>query len=273
MNKILYYFNLEWSKYKRNWLARVLFFAFVILFPFCIFLGKEIFENVPPPFPSYKTFYEFPTVWDYQGHVGNWLVSFCLGFLMIYMITSEVDYKTMRQGVINGMSRKEFFISKLVAMVAMALFATFLYYITTIVIGIVNTESPDLELIFDNNWAGIRFFIMSIGYMSLGLLIGMVVRRGFLSLLLYFSYMMFIESILRGIHLYYFESRSILFYPTNAIEDLMPNKLYEFADSLWIKEAFGNSFLLSHTEAMITSSIYISIFIYLAWLAFRKKDL
>jgi ABC-type transport system involved in multi-copper enzyme maturation permease subunit len=272
MNDILYYLKLEWSKYSKNWLVRVLFLTFTILFPFVIFLGKEVFENVPPPFPSYTMFYEFPTVWDYQGHVGNWLVSFCLGFLIIYMVTSEVDYRTMRQGVINGMTRKEFFLAKFSSVIALSIYATLLFYVTAIIIGIFNTEAPDIELIFDNNYAGFRFFLMSMGYLSFAFLLAIIIRRGFLSLLAYFSYMMFVETIIRAFHLYYFQHRSVLFYPMNAIEDIMPNKLYSYAD-FWMKNEFENGFLLSNMESAIAGLIYTTIFIAGSWFFFKNSDL
>ena len=49
------------------------------------------------------------------------------------------------------------------------------------------------------------------------------IRKGTLAILVYFSYIMFIEPVIRAIHLYYFNNRSTLFYPMNVVEDLMPN--------------------------------------------------
>jgi hypothetical protein len=58
----------------------------------------------------------------------------------------------------------------------------------------------------------------------------------------------------------------------NAIEDIMPNKLYSYAD-FWMKNEFENGFLLSNMESAIAGLIYTTIFIAGSWFFFKNSDL
>src|SRR5690606_11858160 len=107
-------------------------------------------------------------------------------------ITSEVGNKTMRQNILTGMTKKSFFVSKLLSIMIMAFVASFLYALSTILIGMVHTDGFDLELIFDNNFAITKFFLLCMGYMSFAMLVAFIIRRGTLAIFFYFFYF-FIE--------------------------------------------------------------------------------
>jgi ABC-type transport system involved in multi-copper enzyme maturation permease subunit len=263
--------EIEYLKFRKNSVIVVLSILFVIFFPFIILSGKELLSHFPPPFPSSTVLYEFPTVWDYQGYVGNWMVSILLGFFMIYTITSEVSNRTLRQSIINGQTRFDYWISKVLVMVSLSIFATIVYGLSCIILGLIHTDGYDFAIIWDNNFAMIRFFLMSMGYLSMAMLFALWIRKGTLTILVYFSYIMFIELIFRGIHLNYFRNRSVLFYPQNIIEDLMPNPLLRIPDFL-SKDQLGFKILLSYNEAIFITLGLISLFIYLSWVRFVRKD-
>lgn len=272
MGKYIDLLIIEFLKFRKNSVIIVLSALFILFFPFIILTGKRIFSHLPPPFPSSVTFYEFPTVWDYQGYVGNWLVCFFLGFMMIYIITSEISNRTMRQSIINGQTRKDYWIGKILVMLAISIIATLLYFISCIMLGVTHTDGYEISIIWDNNFANIRFFLMCIGYLSFAMFLAYLIRKGTLTILIYFAYVLFVEIILRAIHLNYFKHRSVLFYPMNVVEDLMPNPFFRIPDFV-SKDQFDFKILLSYNEAMLVSVIYISIFIYLGWYRFMKKDI
>lgn len=264
--------HLEWLKFSKNPVVLVLFACFGLLFPIAILSGKEVFKNTAPPLPHSSIFYEFPTVWDYQGYAGNWLVSFFLGFMMIHIISSEVGNKTMRQNIIIGLNRREYFVSKLISMAMLSGIATAVYYLTSIIIGIIHTDGWDFALVFDNNFAGFRFYLMCMGYLSFAAVISYVMRRGSLSLLMYFSLMMFIEPIIRGIYFAYFKDGGVKYFPLNAIEDLMPNPALRLPD-FFQNEGLKFSILLTYTEATLLTLLFASIFLGISWRVFSKRDI
>ena len=263
---------LEWKKFKNNAVFRALVLIYILVAPFVILAGKDAFKNMPPPMPSSKVFYEFPTVWDYQGYVGNWLVPFCLGFLAIHLVTSEVSNRTMRQNIIIGLTRREFFISKLCSVIVMALAATVIYAVSTIIIGMIHTDGFDIELVLDNNWAISRYFLLCLGYMSFGLMLAFLIRKGTLTILFYFLYVMILEPIFMLVHVYYFKNQSRNFWPMNSIEDLMPFPLFKVPD-YYINKEWNFNILLPYHYAIMLTLFYSLIFIFIAYRNFIKKDI
>ena len=247
---------------------------------------------MPPPLPANSVFYEFPTVWEYQGYIGNWLIFFFVGFIGIFIVTNEVSYKTLRQNIITGLTRKEYFSAKLLTIIVISVLATLIYAVSTIIIGLIHTPGADLALIFDNNWSITKFFLMSMGYMSFGLLIGFVVRRSGLATFLYLAYIMFLEPIIKwsifgflnwdtiqgviddgpeeGFSVYNY----VNYFPMNVIEDLHPNPFLKLPDNfLKGNEDINYDILLTHHEAIIGSILYIGIFIFLAYRSFLRRDI
>jgi ABC-2 type transport system permease protein len=139
-------------------------------------------------------------------------------------------------------------------------------------LGVIHTDGYDFEILWDNNNAIIRFFVMCLGYLSFAFFIATWVRKGTLAILTYFSYIMFLEPIIRAIHLNYFRNRSSLFYPMNVIEDLMPNPFFKLPD-VWIEKEWGFKILLSQTEALGFSMLFIALFVSMSWWLFMKRDI
>lgn len=265
--------RLEWEKFKDNAVVYLFGLMFLLTFPTTLFIGKEI-KNLPPPLPSNAILFNFPTVWDYLGYTGNWLVFFFLGFIVMYMITSEVGFKTMRQNIISGYTRKDYFKAKLLVVLSLSIGATLLYTIIALTIGFFHNEPFSFDYAFENNYAVPRFFIMCMGYMSFALMIAFIIRRSGIAIFTYISYIFFIEPVLKWwLHFgYIVKNESINYWPLNAIEDLMPLPIFRFMEGI-PRDDLDFPFLLSTNQAIITSSIYTIIFLSIAYYNFIKRDM
>lgn len=264
--------KLEWLKYNKNLLARIVFGIFTVSFSILILYGKKVIPQASPPLPGLATYYTFPTVWDYQGHIGNWLVCMLLGFIMIHFFTGEVSAKTLRQGIINGQTRKDFFLAKMGVIAGIATFATIIYVLSSVIIGIVHTDDLYFGLIFDTNWIVMRFWLMSVGYLSLAFLVSNVFRSSGIAIIFYFGYVFVLEFILRMIQFYFIRHRAMLFWPENAIEDLVPNPFYKLP-SFWLEKEWGMSPFMTVTESVISATIYTGLIVFLTWKIFQKRDI
>ena len=264
--------SLEYKKFRKNSVVSILSIFYIILAPTLILVAKEIFKSTPDFLPSSNVFFEFPTVWDYMGYIGNWLTSFFLGFVVIYMVTSEVASKTMRQSIINGLNRKDYFLGKLYTIIAFSVIATVIYMMSTIIIGIIHTDGYDFELIMDNNLAPIRYFLMCMGYTSFAMLIGFTMRRSGLAIFFYLVYVMMLEVVLRYLQVWAWPHESMKWWPMNVIEDLMPNPFFKLGDQ-FIKNEYDFGLLMSNNGAMFGSVFYILAFLGIAWYSFSKRDI
>ena len=219
-------------------------------------------------------FFTFPNNWEWMAYAGNWLVFFFLGFIMMNMVTSEVGFKTMRQNIITGMTRNDYFKSKLFAALALGIGATLYYVICTLTIGFFHNEPFSFANAFDEPMWIVRFFLMCMGYLSFALMIGFVIRRSGVAIFTYTCYILFIELMLKWmVHARIFkDSSTINYWPMNAVEDLTPLPTWKKMENIPVKD-IDFAFLLTPNQAMVASSIYILLFIGLAYWHFVKKDI
>lgn len=260
--------KLEWKKFRKNSVIRMLFVIFLIIFPaiMLVFLDENVVPSNPLLDPA--DIFRYPGIWMWLGYIGNWIVFFVLGFMVVYMVSIEVTYKTMRQNVITGLSRTEFFLSKLSVVVVFALVATAYYAILGVLMGLLSDQEVTFALIFNNEWAIARFFLMCLGYLSFALFIGFAIKNSGLAVLTYLAYGIIIENLVRwfGHKKVVPEGDSYNYYPLNAMEDLqpipMPNEMLSKAIDF-----------LPYSHAAILSVVYMTVFIVLTYVIFQKRDL
>lgn len=268
---MFYLLSLEWKKYRKNVIFLLLIAAYTILLPSALMLGKKM-DQAPPPLDSNQVFFMFPTVWEYLGYIGNWFSFFFLGFFAVLMVTTEYANRTLRQNIITGLQRWEFLLGKLLFAAAISLGAAIYYAVCALVIGYFNTDYVIMSKVMQNAGLAPRFFLMSFGYMTFGLLLGMLIKRGGIALLAYFAYIMFLEPILRwGVHLYFFEHASMRYYPLNAIEDLVPAPFAPQADQF--ARQYDFSLFLNPTEATLLTLAYLALFILITFRYIARSDL
>jgi len=266
-----YLLQLEWMKLYRLVSFRLFTIFYLVALPALLLTGKRL-GDLPPPLMTNEVFFIFPTVWEYLGYIGNWLCFFFFGFLSIISVTLEHSYRTMRQNIITGMSRGQYFRGKLYFILAVCLAATLYYALVGFTIGYFSTETIYWHKVWQNADLIPRYFLMCFGYMSFGLFLGLLIRRTGIALFLYLSYVMFIELILRwGVHMQLFNHRSMHFYPMNATEDLVPAPFLGMADNFMAQQGF--SIYLQPGEAAVTVLVYSAIFLYLGYRRVKYSDL
>ena len=264
--------KLEYTKFKNHSLTVILAALYLIFFPTIIFYGKQL-NDLPDELPSVNVFYKFPSVWDYLGYIGSWLVFFFLGLIAVFSVVNEVRYKTFRQNIISGLTRKEYFLAKFFSITAISLVVTILYFIVGFIIGATHTENWGFFDVFDNSWAIPRYFLMSMGYLSFGLFVGFFIRRSGLAILFYLIYVIAIDPIIKWtVNSYVFSDGIVRFTPMNSVEDLMPLPFFRFVDLIPDID-FDFEFLLTYPQAVIATLLWSGLFIFIAYRNFTTRDL
>jgi ABC-2 type transport system permease protein len=267
---MLHLLKLEWLKVRQYKIFRVMVIFYIILLP-AILLVTKTFNHIPEDLLSKESLYMFPTVWGYLGYIGNWLSFFFLGFLSVIIVTVENSNKTFRQNIITGLSRTEYFKAKVLFIIAICLAATLYYVLVGLAIGFTNTDTIYFSKIVQEIDLIPRFFLMSFGYMSFGFFLGVIIKKTGIALFIYLIYIMFIESVIRGIHMYYVRNISMHLYPMNANEDLVPIPFAKLAEEFLKENEF--SLFLDPGLAAITVSVYTSIFLFLAYRKIKYSDI
>lgn len=274
MKSPIYLLKLEWLKFSKNLLFLIATILFAIALP-GIFLG---YNNLgigggTEMFFDKNSFIQFNKIWNLGGYFGNWLLFFIGGFLGVVSISSEMIYRTGRQQLISGLSRENFLLAKFYLSIIFSLVFTIYYFIVTSVTGFFITDEPGTFDMAYAMFACFKFFLMSMSYFIFGQFLALLFRKNSLVTMFFFiGYTMIAEPLLRwSVHLKLIDGRSFLFYPMNAVEDLTPMPFLGAYEELM--NGMGFDIFLSSNEAIITSLLYLSIYIFLSWRMIRRFNI
>lgn len=269
LKQTVHLWQLEWLKMKHYTPFKVMLALYALALPG---VGMSVRNLDMGSMMKGQDMLMFPSIWKLMGYAGHWVSFFILGFLALQMLTQEYSNRTLRQNIINGVSRERFWWSKVIFMLSIAAAASVYYVLCCLVFGFIYTDTIYASRIAPGLEASLRFFLMCSGYLSMGLLFGYLVRRTGLAIFLFFGYIMFIEPIVRwAFHMRLLKGRGMLFYPANAIEELMPLPYDEPIKNM--TQEYGFSFFLSATEAMLVVTAFVVLMLTASWYRLRGSDL
>jgi len=131
--------------------------------------------------------YHFPDIWQNLTFVAQYF-RFLIGIFIIISITNEFSYKTIRQNVIDGLSRADFITSKVLFILGFSLIATVV--VLFIGLGMGSIYSPESEMRFivkHIDFVG-AFFLATLNYLLLVMTIGLIVKKAGLAIVILIIY-------------------------------------------------------------------------------------
>lgn len=141
--------------------------------------------------------FTFPEVWHTVAWTSTIFV-FIPSILVIMFITNEYTYKTHRQNIIDGWSRNQFMISKMVDVFLVSLITTILFTIVALVIGYVNIKDGNGEVWNQTKYIWL-FFLQTLSQLSLAFLIAFLTRKAFIALGIFLFYKLILEKVMVGL--------------------------------------------------------------------------
>ncbi len=214
--------------------------------------------------------FALPEVWKTVAYFSSIFV-FIPAIVIIMLVTNEFTYKTNRQNIIDGWSRKDFMIGKLIDVLILSAIVTALYTAVAIVIGIGNTHStPGVTV---NKW-GMAYYIglfalQTFSQLSLAFTVGLLVRKSFIALAIFAFYFIMLEPIAYNVIRVKLHSEIGRFFPLNISHKLIPRPAF-FG-------RFDEQAYQASLDAVKYHVLYTFILIILTW-AFcfwinKKRDL
>jgi ABC-type transport system involved in multi-copper enzyme maturation permease subunit len=205
--------------------------------------------------------YQFPDIWHNITYIAAFL-KFILAIFVIISITSEITYDTLRQNIMNGLSRADFIVSKLYMIFLLAFGSAAFLFITTLTVGIIST--PDVEVNDMVKYAGFipAYFLLISAYLIFAMLIGLLIKRTGLAMGLMFLYTLIIEPIIvLRINAVWIKGP----FPIKAINNLIHMPFGKYA----LREVQD---YVAFKEILIVVA-YMAVFIWCINLLLKKRDL
>ncbi len=207
----------------------------------------QLFLGNPP--------YAFPAVWQMTSNISSYLL-FIAGLIMIISITNEFSFKTHRQNIIDGITRTQFIITKLVCGAIVALVSTLFVFLTALCFGLLQQNS---SFSFENAQYLFYFFLQALSYCWLAVLCSQIFKRSGISIGVFILYTLIIENVLMLVLNHYTDSFGN-YLPIQSSDELLPIPVFQKAQEQLTKH-----------ETNITVQI-ILVFVYLAaWFFLSKR--
>ncbi|MCD0471334.1 ABC transporter permease [Flavobacterium sp. JAS] len=195
MNRLI---SIELQKIWKNKASKVLTLTYFILLSFIALIASIKFDIGPFKFHLAEMgIFNFPYIWHFNTYIAAWL-KFFLAIVIVSMMANEYSYGTLKQNLIDGLSKKEFILSKFLTVVLFALCSTVFVFVMSLLLGFSFSSYTELDVVFMNLDYLLAFFVKLIGFFSFCLFLGILVKRSAFALgfLLVWS---IIEGILKGL--------------------------------------------------------------------------
>ena len=250
--------HIEWLKVS-SYRSFYVFTGIYAILIFFTFYGVNSFLNLGPLF-DVNSVYKFPNVWYFVSYVSSWF-SPILSLLMIQLVCNEFAFRTLRQHVIDGLSREELLTSKLLMAAILSVFAGFLAFLSGLLFGLSKGGIPTSTDFFSETTYLLRVIWSSFGMMTAAILIALLVRRSALSILVFLAFYWIIEPLVGRIWL----TEVYPYFPLNSLDEFISSPIQMESIKLG-KQAtpFG---------VTIAGIIYPIIFVLTSLQIIRNKDL
>ncbi|WP_281633572.1 ABC transporter permease [Flavobacterium luteolum] len=189
--------SIELQKIWMNKASRILTLTYFILLSFIALIAAIKFDIGPFKFHLAEMgIFNFPFIWHFNTYVAAWL-KFFLAIVIVSMMANEYSYGTLKQNLIDGLSKKEFILSKFLTVVLFAFASTVFVFVMSLALGLCFSSYTEFSIIFSDLDYLLAFFVKLTGFFSFCLFLGILVKRSAFALgfLLVWN---IIEAIVRG---------------------------------------------------------------------------
>lgn len=273
--------NIELQKLRYNRAAKVISIVYFILITFIALIASIEFSFGEVNFRvADQGIFNFPFIWHFNTWVAALLKLF-LAIVIVSMMSNEYSHRTLKQNLIDGLSKKEFVISKFLTVLLFSLISTIFVFIVSLILGLVFSDFTEIGIIFSDMQYLLAYFIKLMGFFSFCLFLGVLVKRSAFALgFLLIWY--FIESIS------YWLMRGIFFRGTDTADMIVQYFPLESMANL-IKEPFTRLNIVKTTASQLGEDfvkiydlqwgnvaivlIWTFLFVYFSYVILKKRDL
>jgi len=273
--------QIELQKIWLNKASRILTLTYFILLSFIALIAAVKIDFGPIQLHLAEMgIFNFPYIWHFNTYVADFF-KFFLAVVIVSMMANEYSYGTLKQNLIDGLSKKEFIQSKFLTVIAFALSSTVFVFLMSLILGFSFSSYTEIGIVFTDMQYILAYFVKLVGFFSLCLLLGILVKRSAFALgFLILIYM--IEGILHLI------LRFILFtsspqlvdnitslFPLESMSNLIlePGSRLSAVKGVTAQLGMGDKDYDVHFFTILIVIIWTVIFMLMSYKLLKKRDL
>ncbi|ARN70754.1 ABC transporter permease [Nonlabens tegetincola] len=276
--------DIEFHKFKHSKSSKVLTIIYLTIIVVLMLTGIiPITINGEKYALSDLGLFNFPLVW----HLSTYFASFLKVFIAIVIVSltaSEYSNRTLKQNLIDGLSKKELLLSKVYFTIVLAITATVIVFLASLILGLIYSDFDEPSIIFSQMGYLGGFFLAHLVFFTFCLFAGILVKRGAFALGLVFVYYIFesiINAVAKGLDTYYdwniYDGYLVHILPLNAMSNLIKQPftkidLVKSTTSQIPIEGLEFTYDIEWLD-VISVLIWSGLFVYWSFALLKRRDL
>lgn len=272
--------QIEFIKLWNNRASKVLIISYFILLTSIALVAAIKFDIGPIKFHLADIgIFNFPYIWHFNTFITAFFKLF-LAIVIVSMMANEYSNKTIKQNLIDGLSKKEFILSKFLTVISFSVLSTVFVFIVSLILGLVYSDFDELPIIFSDLEFILAFFVKLMGFFSFCLFLGILVKRSAFALGFLIIWQIF-EGIARGLMQWkLFDGATtdtiMGFFPLQSMFNLIKEPFTRLDAVQTVADQVGEKINLNyhvHWYEVLIVLAWTAIFIYLSYALLKKRDL
>lgn len=273
--------SIEFQKIWKNKASRVLSIAYFVILSFIALIASIKFNLGPIKIDLAETgIFNFPFIWHFNTYIAA-ILKFFLAVVIVSMMANEYSYGTLKQNLIDGMSKEEFIKSKFLTVLAFAGISTIFVFVMSLILGLSFSSYNEFSIIFSDLDYLLAYFVKLVGFFSFCLFLGILVKRSAFALGFLLIWSIF-ENIAYGLLKFKLFDGSekvdtaFQFFPLEAMSSLIIEPFTRLSFVKTIENQIGVDNLKNYSVDYLSIFIVLgwtAIFIFLSYKILKRRDL
>ena len=275
--------TIEYHKLKHSKTSKVLIIGYFVLLSAIALLASIKFNLFGAEFRlADQGIFNFPYIWHFNTYIAA-ILKFFLAVVIVSMTANEYSNRTLKQNLIDGLSKKEFILSKFLTVVVFSAISTFFIAVVSFILGMIFSDFTEASIIFSGMEFLFAFFLKLVGFFSFCLFLGILIKRSAFALGFLLMWYFF-EGVIHLLCLFFqtrFDIENLRvnvtqFLPLESMSNLIEEpfsrlNIVQSAASQIQADVLSDYTVYFHEIALV--SIWIFIFIYFSLALLKKRDL
>jgi ABC-type transport system involved in multi-copper enzyme maturation permease subunit len=274
--------QIEFQKIWKNRASRILTIAYFVILSFIALIASIKFKiGTFELHIADQGIFNFPYIWHFNTYIAA-ILKFFLAIVIVSMMANEYSYGTLKQNLIDGLSKKEFIQSKFLTVVVFALGSTLFIFIMSLLLGLSFSSYNEIGIIFSDLDYLFAYFLKLTAFFSFCLFLGILVKRSAFAIGFLFIWNI-IEGIIIGLLRWEVFKDSddyqkiTQFLPLESMSNLIKEPFSRLSIIKNIEETIGGAANVKdygvHWYSLLIVIIWIIIFVLMSYKILKKRDL
>lgn len=273
-------FLIEFEKLRANRSSRILIGAYLILLTSIALVAAIRFDIGPVKFHiAEQGIFNFPYIWHFNTFIGAWFKIF-LAVVIVSMTANEYSNKTIKQNLIDGLSKREFLHSKWILILVFSGISTLFIFSVSLILGIIYSDYNEFSIIIKDLEFLFAYFIKLTAFFGFCLFLGTAIKRSAFALG-FLGIWQALEGICYGMLKWkspaWIDAETVFrFFPLNAMSNLIPEPFSRLSAVRTLANQIGENITGSNQVQWLDVCIVLVwcfIFYSLTYRLLKRRDL